>query len=93
MIPTDRFGERMKKQMEERLKFLESGEEQSKNEDVMAEVVEELKKENLYREKETEVKKKKKKDKKRKAEVAVEELEEEVVEEKPKKKKKTVKVE
>ena len=66
----------MKQQVEERLKFLETGEAQTKNEDIMNEVLQELKNENLYVE--TEKVNKKKKDKKNKkkkvAEIAEEEL-------------------
>ena len=54
----------MKQQVEERLKFLETGEAQTKNEDIMNEVLQELKNENLYVE--TEKVNKKKKDKKNK---------------------------
>lgn len=46
--PTNRFGDRMKTQVEDRLKFLTSGGEAKKNIDAMTEVLEELKEENLY---------------------------------------------
>lgn len=75
--PTDRFGLRMKEQVEKRLDFLETGEAMDKNEDVMEEVVNELLQEKLYVN--TEIKKKKKS--KKVAEASVEEP-------KPKKKKK-----
>ncbi|EAS02123.1 nucleolar protein 5a (macronuclear) [Tetrahymena thermophila SB210] len=94
--PTNRFGERMKTQVEDRLKFLTSGGESAKNIDAMQEVLEELKQENLYVESEEQLKKKSKKDKKKKkkASVEIQELEEEVEEvEKKKKKKKKASVE
>lgn len=46
--PTNKFGESLKEQMEERLKFLSSGTKPRKNKDVMGDVIEELKKEGLY---------------------------------------------
>jgi nucleolar protein 56 len=46
--PTNKFGESLKEQMEERLKFLASGVKPRKNKEVMGEVIEELKKEGLY---------------------------------------------
>ena len=46
--PTSKFGESLKDQMEERLKFLSSGTKPRKNKEVMGEVIEELKKEGLY---------------------------------------------
>ena len=45
--PTDKFGESLKAQIEERLKFLASGSKPRKNKDAMAEVIGELKKENI----------------------------------------------
>lgn len=41
--PTDRFGLKMKNQVEDRLNFLSNGGEAKKNLDVMTEVLEELK--------------------------------------------------
>lgn len=59
--PTNRFGEKMKSQVEARLKFLATGGETEKNLDVMEQVLNELKEENLYSEKpEKKLKKKKK---------------------------------
>lgn len=46
--PTNKFGESLKEQMEERLKFLSSGTKPRKNKDVMGDVIEELKKEGLF---------------------------------------------
>jgi nucleolar protein 56 len=46
--PTSKFGESLKDQMEERLKFLASGTKPRKNKEVMGEVIEELKKEGLF---------------------------------------------
>jgi nucleolar protein 56 len=46
--PTDKFGESLKGQIEERLKFLASGSKPRKNKDAMAEVIGELKKEGLF---------------------------------------------
>lgn len=46
--PTTKFGETLKDQMEERLKFLASGTKPRKNKDAMNEVIEELKKEGLF---------------------------------------------
>jgi len=46
--PTSKFGETLKDQMEERLKFLASGTKPRKNKDAMNEVIEELKKEGLF---------------------------------------------
>lgn len=46
--PTSKFGESLKDQMEERLKFLSSGTKPRKNKEVMGEVIEELKKEGLF---------------------------------------------
>ena len=46
--PTDKFGESLKAQIEERLKFLASGSKPRKNKDAMAEVIGELKKEGLF---------------------------------------------
>lgn len=46
--PTTKFGESLKEQMEERLKFLASGVKPRKNKVVMGEVIEELKKEGLF---------------------------------------------
>jgi len=98
--PTNRFGEKMKEQVEERLSFFEKGQPLRKNVDVMAEVARELKNsekvENgnngkLDNEGKNKKKKDKKQDKKRAREE--EEVEEnvkavEVVQTQPKKKKK-----
>jgi len=46
--PTSKFGDTLKEQMEERLKFLSSGTKPRKNKDAMNEVIEELKKEGLF---------------------------------------------
>jgi len=46
--PTSKFGETLKDQMEERLKFLAQGVKPRKNKDAMNEVIEELKKEGLF---------------------------------------------
>lgn len=46
--PTSKFGETLKEQMEERLRFLASGTKPRKNKDAMNEVIEELKKEGLF---------------------------------------------
>ena len=47
-MPTQKFGESLKDQMEERLKFLSQGTKPRKNKEVMGEVIEELKKEGLF---------------------------------------------
>jgi nucleolar protein 56 len=46
--PTKKFGESLKDQMEERLKFLSTGTKPRKNKEVMGEVIDELKKEGLF---------------------------------------------
>lgn len=46
--PTSKFGESLKEQMEERLKFLGSGVKPRKNKEVMGKVIDELKKEGLF---------------------------------------------
>ena len=46
--PTAKFGESLKEQMEERLKFLSSGVKPRKNKEVMNDVIDELKKEGLF---------------------------------------------
>jgi nucleolar protein 56 len=46
--PTDKFGEGLKVQMEERLKFLASGAKPRKNKDAMGAVINELKSEGLF---------------------------------------------
>lgn len=58
---TSRFGEKLRDQMEERIKFLSSGVKPKKNKDAMAEVMEELKAEGFYHTTENGDKKKKKK--------------------------------
>jgi len=90
--PTTRFGERMKEQVEERLNFLETGEQSKKNVDVMKEVLDELKAENLYFETPEDLAASKKKKKKSKKAKVVEPEEEEEEEVKPKKSKKSHKV-
>jgi nucleolar protein 56 len=52
VVPTDRFGEKMRDQVEQRLKFLTAGGPMDKNTDVMDEVLTELKSEGLYYESE-----------------------------------------
>ena len=47
-LPTSKFGEVLKDQMEERLKFLSNGTKPRKNKEVMGEVIDELKKEGLF---------------------------------------------
>merc|ERR1719284_299465 len=74
------FGSKLKEQVEDRLKFYETGDLPRKNVEVMAEAVEEAA--------EDAKKKKKKEKKKRKAEDADESVSEEVVTEEPPKKKK-----
>lgn len=46
--PTTKFGESLKEQMEERLRFLASGTKPRKNKEVMNEVIKELKQEGLF---------------------------------------------
>jgi len=46
--PTNKFGETLKAQLEERLKFVASGVKPRKNKDVMNEVIDDLKKEGLF---------------------------------------------
>ena len=102
-MPTSKFGETLKDQMEERLKFLSNGTKPRKNKDAMNEVIEELKKEGLFygdkvgaggdsddeeKQKKAKKEKKEKKDKKRKHSEIAEDSEEEVIEKKDKKKKK-----
>lgn len=88
--PTNKFGEKMKEQVEERLLFLDSGEKTAKNVDVMKEVLDELRADNLYVDNADQLaaveKKKKKKSSKKKAQ-PVEEEEEEVPVKKSKKNK------
>jgi len=100
--PTNKFGEGLKDQMEERLKFLSSGTKPRKNKDCMNEVLEELKKEGLFfgdkvkvakeggdaGDEDEEPKKKDKKDKKDKKRKREEVSDDSDVEEAPKKKKK-----
>jgi len=75
---TNKYGLKLREQMEDRIKFLSSGVKPIKNRDAMAEVIEELKAEGLYHSTENGEKKKKKKQ-------AKEDSDEEE-EEKPKKK-------
>jgi nucleolar protein 56 len=101
--PTSKFGETLKEQMEERLKFLQQGVKPRKNKDAMNEVIEELKKEGLFYGDKVRVKKedgdadaessegekpKKKDKKKRKHSELPEDEEAEEIEKKDKKKKK-----
>jgi len=68
-ISTHKFGEKLKEQVEERLRFYDTGETPKKNIDVMHEVVEELKREGLnveMKDAQEGSKKEKKKDKKEK---------------------------
>ncbi|XP_076667730.1 nop56 ribonucleoprotein isoform X1 [Andrena cerasifolii] len=67
-IPTNVFGEKLRQQVEDRLKFYETGEVPRKNIDVMKEALEEVAQVAANVEEES-PKKKKKKDKKRKSEV------------------------
>jgi len=69
---TSKFGEHMKEQVEERLKFYDSGVTPRKNVDVMKEVLEEVKRDGLLKEAEEKEEKKKKKKSKRKAETEME---------------------
>jgi len=80
--PTNRFGEKFKEQVEERLTYLNTGTPTAKNLDVMEEVLAELKNEDLYFDTEIGVKKNKSKKKSKKGKI------EEEVQEKPKKKNK-----
>merc|ERR1711976_331658 len=83
--PTAVFGEHLKEQVEDRLKFYESGETPQKNVDVMKTAMEAVKSEAAEF---TTVKKEKKKKKKRKEEEAEEEVEQPTSEKKKKKKNK-----
>lgn len=67
-IPTNIFGEKLRQQVEDRLKFYETGEIPKKNIDVMQEALEEAQSLIATLEVESQQKKKKKKDKKRKKE-------------------------
>ncbi|XP_003393259.1 nucleolar protein 56 [Bombus terrestris] len=67
--PTKVFGEKLRQQVEDRLKFYETGEVPKKNIDVMKEALEEAAQVIASMEQESSKKKKKKKDKKRKSEV------------------------
>lgn len=90
--PTNKFGESLKDQMEERLKYLTSGTKPRKNKEVMDEVIKELKADGLYYgdAKGGDAEPEKKKDKKRKRSEVPEDDGEEAAE-KPKKKKKSSK--
>jgi len=46
--PTSKFGESLKEQVEERLKFVQSGTKPRKNKEAMGEIINELKQEGLY---------------------------------------------
>jgi len=66
-VTSSKFGEQLKAQVEERLKFYETGDLPRKNADVMQEVVEEVRKDGLLKaEQDKQEKKQKKKDKKKK---------------------------
>jgi len=101
--PTSKFGEAMKQQVEDRLSALASGTKTQKNQDILNEVLDELKEDNLYVESEVKKTKKDKKakkekkvakeGKKKKRSIVEEEEEEEEQIEKPKKKKKKTKSE
>jgi nucleolar protein 56 len=90
--PTTKFGESLRDQMEERLKFLASGDKPRKNKEVMDEVMKELKADGLYFDASgkaggaEETKKDKKEAKKRSKPEAAADLSDE--DERPKKKKK-----
>jgi len=88
--PTNRFGIAMKKQVDDRLESLAKGTRTEKNQDVIEEVLAELKAENLYVEcemkkkkskKEKKVSKDKKKDKKKKKKRSASEMDVEATEE------------
>jgi nucleolar protein 56 len=95
--PTNKFGESLKDQMEERLKYLAAGTKPRKNKEVMDEVIQQLKDEGLYfgenkkagKAGEAEAKQEKRKEKKRKHSGV--EADDSEVTEKPKKKKKASK--
>ncbi|CAD8052834.1 unnamed protein product [Paramecium sonneborni] len=92
--PTEKFGIKLKDQMEQRLKFLTAGGELNKNTDIMDEVLTELKGEGLYFESEKQLTKQQKKSKKSKSKKVVEEVleqPEEQPQEAPKKKRKSSK--
>jgi len=78
-VPTSKFGDKLKEQVEQRLRFYDSGEAPKKNLDAMQEVIDEIKAESAGSNK---PKKKDKKDKVRKGDADAEE------EAQPKKKKK-----
>jgi len=91
--PTNKFGESLKDQMEERLKYLTAGTKPRKNKEVMDEVIQSLKEDGLYygdnKKNGEATKAEKKKDKKRKNSAISADSDEEVkAAEKPKKKKK-----
>ena len=90
--PSRLYGEKLREQVEERLKFYETGAAPRKNVDVMEEVAKQLKVDDSDDEMEvvkTPKKDKKKKDKKRKADDAMEEDSDEKEEKSAKKKKKS----
>lgn len=91
--PVNRFGEKLKEQVENRLKFVKGDlkEDLDKNEDVMAEVLNELKGEGIYHNSIEQTVKKTKKTKKGKRKATVESVPS--VQEKKKKKKKASLVE
>lgn len=86
--PTNKFGEKLKDQVENRLKFLKEGVPTESNDDVMNEVLEELKEEGLYADSKAKLKKILRLKKKKAKAAAMEIEEEDAEEEKPKKKKK-----
>jgi nucleolar protein 56 len=90
--PTSKFGEQLKEQVEERLRFYEEGTIPRKNIDVMHDVLEEVKKDGLLAEQQAKTekkdkKKKKKEDKRKRDEPAPEPMEEEAPSTDKKKKK------
>jgi nucleolar protein 56 len=90
MLPTSKFGDRMRVQVEDRLKYLDEGKPTAKNVDCMDEVLEELKTEKMYVTTEKALKRALKNQLKQKkvSTVVEEEVEVEQVEKKKKKKKK-----
>ena len=65
-LPTAKFGETLRDQMEERLKFLSAGTKPRKNKEAMKEILDELKEEGLYYDTKKTEKKRDKKEKNKK---------------------------
>jgi len=86
--PTNKFGERMRDQVEQRLQQLNAGGEVEKNQEILEAVVDELAADGLYVADEEAAPKKKSKKSKKSKKAVVEESEAEEAEEAPKKKKK-----